>query len=224
MDFKQPGGRVRFIQAHELGHSIIPWHQASFYLDDEQRLSRDAEDYLEQEANLAAALLLFQGMRFHAVALEHEHSIKTPISLASTVGASIHATIHHYVELHPESVAVAVIGQLRRPDGRVPVLRTVESPSFRQRFGSLMDHIPGGTLSLDQTDGHIPFAALAAAARSAVEPPSDTVGLMDLGRRAHQFKAEVFFNQRCFFMMLTPKTAIRQGRRVFLAPSNARGS
>jgi hypothetical protein len=41
-------------------------------------LFRETEEKLELEASFAAAMLIFQGDRFHARALDYENSIKTP--------------------------------------------------------------------------------------------------------------------------------------------------
>ncbi len=108
VDLSQPVGRRRFIQAHETGHRLIPWHESSHRLDDEARLFRDTEDELEDEANLAGTLLVFQGGRFHAQALDYENSIRTPILLAEEFGASYHASIRYYVEHHPEPIALVI--------------------------------------------------------------------------------------------------------------------
>jgi hypothetical protein len=67
-------------------HKLIPWHEASYQLDDENGLFRETEVLLEVEANLAAALLIFQGRCFHDRALDYENSIKTPILLADQFG------------------------------------------------------------------------------------------------------------------------------------------
>lgn len=61
VDLSQPRGRKRFIQAHETGHKLIPWHEASYHLDDEGRLFRDTDEKLELEASFAAPMLIFQG-------------------------------------------------------------------------------------------------------------------------------------------------------------------
>src|SRR5205085_493732 len=61
VDRTQPEPRARFIQAHETGHEIIPWHRRSYELDDEVGLFRETKEQLDLEANLAGAYLIFQG-------------------------------------------------------------------------------------------------------------------------------------------------------------------
>ena len=118
VDLSQPIGRQRFIFAHETGHKIVPWHARAFHLDNETCIFRDANEELEEEASFAASLLMFQGARFHARALDYETSLQAPISLADQYGASFHASIRFYVEHHPEPVALIVAGRspaLTRP-------------------------------------------------------------------------------------------------------------
>lgn len=109
VDFSQPHGRARFIQAHELGHRVVPWHEGA-YSDDERRLFRDTEELFEAEAKLAGAHLLFQGGPFFERALEFPLSLKTPLLMADTFETSLHATIRYYVEDHPDPIAVVIAG------------------------------------------------------------------------------------------------------------------
>src|SRR4051812_12547719 len=97
--------RVRFTEAHEIAHMLIPWHEAVFRLDDERRLFYDTRDALENEANAAAAHLLFQGHRYHERAEDSQLSINVPIELAQTHEASMHASIRYFVERHDQPVA-----------------------------------------------------------------------------------------------------------------------
>jgi len=98
VDRAQTSSRVRFTQAHETGHNLIPWHERSFVLDDEEGLFRGTRDTLEAEASLAGAHLIFQGMRFFERALDVEVSVKAPMLLAPAYGASLHATIRYYCQ------------------------------------------------------------------------------------------------------------------------------
>ncbi len=216
VDLDQTVGRARFIQAHETGHRIIPWHEDSFYLDDEGRLFRDTEERFELEANLAAAHLIFQGKRFFDKALDHERSINTPIAIADDFGASMHATIRYYVEHHPDSVAVVIAGRYRRADWTVPVWASVESPSFRRRFGRLIECLPGGAIHVAASEDG-PVAELARGAFTSSSPQSRKIDLLNLRGESRRFKAEAFFNQRCLFLMVSPRRALRQGRRIELA-------
>lgn len=211
VDLSQSSQRVRFIKAHETGHRIIPWHEESFYFDDEGRLIGRTEDLLEHEASLAAAHLIFQGQRFFEKALDFDRSMNTPIAIADDFGASLHATIRYYAEHHPDSIAVAIAGVYRRANGVVPIWTSVESPSFQTAYGRLTDHLAGEDLCL--TDGSV-VAEVANAARLAADVESDRMMLTGKDGTSRRFNLEAFSNQRCLFVMVTPHSRLRTGRRV----------
>ncbi len=213
VDFAQPRGRARFIQAHELGHRVVPWHKDA-YLDDEHRLFRETEDLFELEANLAGAHLLFQGRVFFERALEYQNSLRTPILLAEPFDTSLHATIRYYVEHHPDPLAVLVAGRFKRADGTVPIFLALESPSFHKELGAIAGRFPAQALPL--SDAH-PLGPLLVEAREALDPPSKEVKIRDLGNQYRRFIAEAFFNQHCYFVMFAPATRLRLGRRIQVA-------
>lgn len=88
VDGAMPEPRVRFTEAHEAGHGIIPWHRRSYHLDHEGSLALDVREKLEVEANLAGAHLLFQGRAFHQRALDFQVGIEAPLALNATYGTS----------------------------------------------------------------------------------------------------------------------------------------
>ncbi len=214
VDFTQSKGRARFTQAHELGHRIVPWHETAYVLDDERRLFRETEDLLELEANLAGAHLIFQGPHFFERALDYETSLRTPILLADVFDASCAATIRYFVEHHPDPLAVLVAGRYPRADGTVPIFLALESPSFHKWFGAIAGHFP--TQSLPLNDTHV-LGPLLMEARDAIDPPATEVKILDLNKRHRRFVAEAFFNQHCYFVVFTPVTRLRLGRRVKVA-------
>jgi hypothetical protein len=212
VDFAQPKGRAWFIQAHELGHRIVPWHEDAY--DDNQRLFHDTENLFELEANLASAHLLFQGSLFFEQALEYQTSVKTPILLANTFDTSLHATIRYYVEHHPDPLAVLIAGRYERADRTVPIFLALESSSFRERLGTIVRCFPTHSLPLDDTH---PLGPLVVDARGALDPPSKEIKIRDLDNQWQRFVAEAFFNQHCYFVMLAPAARLRFGRRIKVA-------
>ena len=213
VDLSQPRGRARFIEAHEIGHRVVPWHRGA-YVDDERTLFRDTELMLELEANLAAAHLIFQGRPFFERALDYPLSLRTPLLLADEFDASLHATIRYYVEQHVEPIAVLILGKHRRLDGTVPIFIAVESAAFRQRFGSIAGRFTTASVPADETK---PLGPLVAASRLAVEPPATEIVLRDLAGAAKRFVAESFFNTRCHFVTFAPATRLKRGRRIKVA-------
>ena len=55
---------IRWNEGHEIGHSIIPWHQDIMLGDNALTLYPDCQEQVEAEANHAAGRLLFLRERF----------------------------------------------------------------------------------------------------------------------------------------------------------------
>jgi transcriptional regulator with XRE-family HTH domain len=204
--------RANFTQAHEIAHSLLPWHEATFRLDDERQLFFGTRDELELEANYAAAHMIFQGRRYHERALQNEVSIATPIDLARHYRASLHASIRFYVEGHPDPVAVLVAGRRTQHDGTLPIWTSFESESFRERFGRFADQLPGATLPVTDTD--LPLGRIAATVRDTAGVVTDTTMLIDRNSDAKRFTAEGFFNQYSVFIFVSPYRRAKLGRRT----------
>lgn len=217
VDMSQNRGRKRFIEAHETSHQIIPWHKQSFCFDDELRLFRETEELLDSEANLLAAHLLFQGRRFHNMALDYETTLKTPIALADMHAASYHATIRYFAEFHPEPVAVIVAGNLRWANGNVPVWQVVESPSFAKAFPDFRASFGRqGVSTTAATNGLQLCNPATEAIGSSGKVAEGETALVDGSGKTKVFDVEAF-NQRSLFLFLTPRQRVRRGRRIELA-------
>lgn len=218
VDLSQPLGRQRFIFAHETGHKIVPWHVKSFHLDNETCIFRDANEELEEEASFAASLLMFQGARFHARALDYETGLQAPIKLADQYGASFHASVRFYVEHHPEPVALIVAGRLPRSDQTVPIWLSVESRAFSERFGPFRSLMPDRGVPLGP-DAAQPIGALALAAYNGSDVATEKMKLADLAGDAVTCDIETFFNQHCLFIMASTRSLLRRGRRIMVHAS-----
>jgi hypothetical protein len=217
VDRSQPEPRARLTEAHEIGHQIIPWHQAAFQLDDEERLLGRTRDQLEREAYLAGGHLIFQGEHFWGRALDYQVSIGTPVALAPEYGASLHAAIRYYVLHHPDPVAVLVAGRYQNSAGSVPVWESVDSPSFLARFGILADRL-AGHLIIAGGEGQ-PLGDIVMKAMSGGEVAVKDVVIPDITGERCPFIAEAFYNGHNLFVMVTGKKAARFGRRVRVAAS-----
>lgn len=217
VDFSQGEERSNFTEAHETAHQMIPWHEDAFILDHEDTLFRGVKEGLEEEANYGATALIFQNGRFHRRALEYERSISTPILLAPEYRASRHATIRHYVEMHPEPLALLITG--RYPScGSLPIWHAVESDSFREQYGPLGRHFPAQRLDHPPSLMEIADESMGVV----LKPPSCSIKIRDRGGNPRPFRAEAFFNQYCVFLMLAPRARVRTGRRVVAATQPAK--
>jgi hypothetical protein len=59
IDKELPSAKQRWGEAHEIGHSIIPWHEAVMHGDRNRTLSYACEQHIEAQAHFAAGRLLF---------------------------------------------------------------------------------------------------------------------------------------------------------------------
>jgi IrrE N-terminal-like domain len=216
LDRQDMPNRQRFTDAHEASHSMCAWHETIVRLDDVASLRGDLKEQIENEANFGASQLLFQGTHFHRRALLEQVSIRTPLALAGYYGASRHAALHYYTEEHPDEVALLVAGRLRNFDGTVPVWQSIESESFRERFGRLVDLLPKHQLKVVEGQD-APLAGICEQSKTSLDPPAAKISLPDQGGKRHPFVAEAFFNQYCQFVFVAAERARRLGRRARLA-------
>ncbi len=183
----QSAPRRRFTEAHELAHALCPWHEAVLRLDTEDELFRAARSAIEAEANLAASLLIFQGLD-----AAEPPSIGGALELAERHGASAHATLHHLVERHPEAAALLVAGRFPDREGDLPVWRTVESRAFARRFGA------GHPAKLRPGT---PLRELAESARGHGRA-SAALRLTDRSGRRRRCRAEGYYNRHSLLLLL----------------------
>ncbi|MEJ7892933.1 MAG: ImmA/IrrE family metallo-endopeptidase [Solirubrobacteraceae bacterium] len=214
IDTEQAHQRVLFTDAHEATHAMCGWHEDVLRLDTEDELFHQLHPGVEAEANFGAGHLIFQGGRFHRLALLDQVSLRTPLALAARYGASRHAAAHYYVQEHPDAVALLVAGRYPYFDKTLPVWRSVESPEFLRRFGRLRDRLPAGQLSLQQD---ALFAGILEDARLAVDPPSTPIVIPDNGSTKRRFVAEAFFNGYTNLIFVAETKSRRLGQRVRLA-------
>jgi hypothetical protein len=215
VDLSQPEPRARLTKAHEIGHQILPWHQAAFRLDDKERLLGQTRDQLERQAYLAGGHLIFQDGHFWQRALDYRVSIATPVALSPDYGASMHATIRYYALLHPAAVSVLVAGRYVC-NGSVPVWDSVDSPSFLARYGRLADRMAGQMMIAGGQGQPLGDIAMKAMSSQAGVAAKDVI-IPDTRGEERVFIAEAFYNGHNLFVMVTEKKAARFGRRVRVA-------
>jgi hypothetical protein len=142
---RQSAPRRRFTEAHELIHALCPWHAAVLRSDTAHELFGPARRAIEAEANLGAAMLIFQGASFAAEAAAVPTSLASVRELAARHGASVHAALHHYVQTHRDAVAMLTVGRFPRKDGSLPVWHRVESRAMAAT-GARPDLLEGADL------------------------------------------------------------------------------
>ena len=128
----------QFIRCHETMHEVIPWQRDLLIFGDTGKtLAPDIELRFEKEANRGAAELLFQLDLLTRISRDYPTDISSPVALAQMFGASIHATLRRWVELHPGAACCIVLQP--EPVSVSPLMfqrfELVESGDWKHLFG-----------------------------------------------------------------------------------------
>lgn len=186
IDKELPTTKQRWAEAHEVAHSVIPWHDQLMLGDTKQTLSPACHQQVETEANYGAGRLLFLQDRFsdhlHTTALTMKH-IR---DLAKRFGNSITSTLWRAVE-HLDRPAVGVISghPNHLPEDFKPINPCeylIRSRSFVAQFTSI--------------DELTVFAAVRGYCKWVKRGPlgADEVLLKDMAGKEHIFEFETFYN------------------------------
>ena len=139
IDRQLPSPKQRWAEAHEIGHSIVPWHSGMMHGDQLRTLSPDCHEKLEAEANFAAGKLLFMQDAFQERLLSEPVNFTRVMALAGLFGNTMTTTLWRTVETYDQP-AFALISQhpLQIIDeGCDPVRYFVRSREFEHRFGQI---------------------------------------------------------------------------------------
>jgi hypothetical protein len=143
VDQDSPENKHRWIETHEIAHSLIPWHQEFLMGDDELTLDPACHEVIEAEANFGAGRLLFLGARFAEEARSLPPTFKSVQALSDRFKNSLKSTFWRFVEdRDPSSLMVGLIGPHPKKVGKVRNTKPVESilvasDEFRKRFGNI---------------------------------------------------------------------------------------
>ena len=147
LDGSLPKLKHRWNEAHEVGHSLLPWHEAMMHGDNDHTLSRDCHERVEAEANFAAGRLLFLRGRFSDEARSLTPCFESVKQLHKIFGNTMSTTLYRFVECFGEEVPV--VGMItchphsdRRPfdyNPEKPCKHVVQSAAFHARFGNLTE-------------------------------------------------------------------------------------
>ena len=134
IDTELPELKQRWGVAHEIGHSILPWHELAMHGDRSQELSPTCELEIESEANFAAGRLLFLQDVFTHHLRGCPLSLNTIKTLSETFGNSITSTLWRSVEAYDKAVFGLVSTHPKRPSLEAPVRYFIRSRQFEERF------------------------------------------------------------------------------------------
>lgn len=147
LDGDLPQKKHRWSEAHEIGHSLIPWHEDMMHGDNTHTLSEDCHEQVEAEANFAAGRMLFMRDRFTDEALALAPTLTSVQQLHGKFGNTMSTTLYRFVEMAgDERPMVGLITDhphvSRRPanhDSTKPCRHFIQSPAFARRFSRMSE-------------------------------------------------------------------------------------
>lgn len=126
--------KKRWAEAHEVGHSLIEWHEPYMHGDQKVTLSVACHEELEAEANFAAGRLLFLRDGFRDRLLAGPVDFNAIKALSKTFGNTMTTTLWRAVEaMDVPAVGLISCHPFEREDE--PVRHFVRSRAFAERFG-----------------------------------------------------------------------------------------
>ncbi len=142
LDKTLPKPKHRWNEAHEIGHSLLPWHQDMMHGDNASCLSPMCHVQIEGEANYAAGRLLFLQDKFVEEANDTSPTIGAIRGLKDRYKNTYTTTLWRYIEAaHPHLPMAGVISVhphvSQRPedfDPQKPCRYFIQSPSFAEKF------------------------------------------------------------------------------------------
>lgn len=186
IDDGTPLPKHRWLEAHEIGHELLPWHREMMLGDDESTVSTSAHAKIEAEANYAAGSLLFLGRRFREECRSIEHPTIAEIQkLKKSYGNTLTTTMWRVVEYAGEDRPI--LGFIGQHPGRGPTpggmfRHLILSPEFVRRFAD-----PAVIEIESEIRAYCGF-------RQKGPLGNGTVMLRDLEGNRHEFLFETFFN------------------------------
>lgn len=144
LDQDVPQAKHRWIEAHEITHSVTPWHKAFLLGDAKQTLDPECHATLEAEANYGAGRILFLQDRFAAEARDLSLNLKSVMQLAERYANSIVSTFWRTVEdRNPKQAVFGLISvhphhsDIGAHDGADPWRYFIRSALFRTQFANV---------------------------------------------------------------------------------------
>lgn len=139
IDAELPPPKQRWSEAHEIAHTIIPWHEGISFGDQDKTLKPSCHELVESEANYGAGRLIFIGNRFGEELLAGPVTFDRIRKMSKTYGNSMTTTLWRAVE-HLDIPAVGIVSQHpSSPEADEPVRYLIRSHRFEQHFSHLTE-------------------------------------------------------------------------------------
>ncbi|UWQ57293.1 DUF955 domain-containing protein [Leisingera caerulea] len=144
LDKDQPLLKHRWHEAHEVGHSLLPWHAGAMLGDNEHTLIPSCHEKLEAEANFAAGRLLFLRDRFAEECLAQDPSFDALKELKKTYGNTYTTTFWRGVETWGKELPILglitdhphVFQRGADFDPKYPCKHFIQSSAFAAKFST----------------------------------------------------------------------------------------
>jgi hypothetical protein len=139
IDAELPSAKQRWGEAHEIGHSLLPWHECVMHGDQNRTLSYACQRQIEAEANFAAGRMLF----LQDVFVEHLKSGALNFDwvrqISKHFGNTMTSTLWRSIESLEEPLFGLVSQHPRHPTnaGQKPVRYFLRSRAFEAQFATI---------------------------------------------------------------------------------------
>jgi hypothetical protein len=137
IDESIPKPKHRWLEAHEIGHDLLPWHHAMMLGDDEVTPTAATHDKMEAEANFAAGSLLFLNEKFGRECRDFPVTISSVQLLKKRYGNTVTTTLWRMIEHAGEDCPIlGLVGQHPRDfdNGQPNFRHVVPSVAFDRAF------------------------------------------------------------------------------------------
>jgi len=136
IDDSIPKPKHRWLEAHEIGHDLLPWHHDMLLGDDRLTPTPSTHDKMEAEANYAAGSLVFLGDRFRDECRQSRASVANAKVLQKRYGNTITTTLWRMIEYAgEEQPIIGAVGLHPGAQDEGPCFRhLIPSVAFDQQF------------------------------------------------------------------------------------------
>lgn len=136
IDDSIPEPKHRWLEAHEIGHDLLPWHHDMLLGDDSITPTPSTHDKMEAEANFAAGSLVFLGDKFRDECRQCEATLQNVQVLRKRYGNTMTTTLWRMIEhVGVERPIIGAIGQHPGVSDDVPKFRhLIPSIAFEKKF------------------------------------------------------------------------------------------
>lgn len=137
IDYSQPKLKHRWNEAHEIGHSLLPWHDGAMLGDDQLTLLPSCHQQLEAEANYAAGRLLFLREQFEKQASDYKPSIESIKLLKPIFGNTYTSTFWRCIETW--GATVPIVGLITDQPSSGSCKHFVQSDAFAAQYSQVTE-------------------------------------------------------------------------------------